>query len=144
LLVLQVTMQQIDWWCRPALLEVERRGNRRQNQRRVGQPREAYIPYPVGEGIQDFGRDLQAQSRLAPTASAGQCHQPHIPPAQQCAHCCNLVLATDDSTRLYRQVVWAGVQGIERREVGGKIYEHRLEDVLSQLQILEAMGTQIA
>ena len=57
---------------------------------------------------------------------------------------CHLLLPPNERGGLNRQVVGMRVEGPQRREVGGQVRDHDLEETCGTLEVFEAMRSQIA
>ena len=98
----------------------------------------------------------QTPSGYASSASAATCNASRVLPvppvpvkrdetmrAEQAAHVVQLLLAADEAGELEREIVRAGVERLERWELGGEIVAVELEDALRPGQVAQAMLAEV-
>ena len=108
----------------------------REDQRRVGDVRQWHEPDAPWERLHHVPRELERQARLAGPAGTGEREQPAA--QQQLAGFVELALATHERRELRGQVVGAGVQRPDRREVRAQPGDRDVPQPL-RLEVLEAM-----
>ena len=101
----------------------------------IRQGSQLHEPDPIWILFRDFRRDLEGEPCLSGAADAGQ--REHIRRGQEPHHLSYLPLAPHEARQLAGEVVDEGIQGFERREVGGKIRVRDLKELLRLLQTLE-------
>jgi hypothetical protein len=127
----------------PRILQPEGLRDGWDDQRRIGQAREADEPDAIGELLHQFRRNLQAQPCLARAADSGECHQPHPVAPQQIDHAPHGLFPPDERSGLHRQIVGMAVERLERREVIGQSRHEKLVEPLRLPQILEPVLAQV-
>ena len=127
----------------------QRRRDGRGHEGRVGQRRQVDEPDPVGEGVEQLGRRLQRQARLADAARPGQRQQPGPRAgsvrsrAEQRRRPRQLVSPTEERRRLGREVGQSTVERVERREGGGQAGGDQLGDALRPVEVPEAVLAEV-
>ena len=101
-------------------------------------------PDAIGEVLQEVGGHLQRQPRLAHPAGSGERQQAHVVPPRAGRRPGNLLLPPEKRGRLERQVVGAGRQRPQRREVGGQIGMEQLEDALGAVEVAQRVLAEVA
>jgi hypothetical protein len=86
--------------------------------------------------------DLERQARLARATGSGQGHQPVLAKQPGCLR--ELALAPDERGQLRRQVVRAGIDRAQRRELQPEALGHHLGQRLRLAQVLEPVAPQAA
>ena len=90
--------------------------------------REFDEPHAVAEAVEQIGRDLQGEARLADAARADQRDETML--LDQRGDFGDLRLAADEGRDLQRQIVGETFERSQRREVGNEIGCEQLIDVL--------------
>ena len=97
---------------------------------------------PISEGVDASIGHLDRQTRLARATRPGQGYQPALP--QKLHQLIAFSLATDKAGDLCRQIVFSGIEGAQRWEVGRYARRDQLEQPLGTLKVLQAMLAEIA
>src|SRR5205823_6531450 len=100
LLVPQFVFEALQQWSTTRFSNLERLGNGRGDQARVGDGRQGHEKDTVLEGFDQFGRGLQGQASLTCATRAGQRQQAHIVPPKDLEHLSQFLLTTDERCRL--------------------------------------------
>ena len=140
----QVLDQAIERGPARILAQPERGAGRRSDMLGGGQRRELDQPDAVARAVEQLGRGLQRESRLAGAAGAGQRHEPRAP--QQVRDVGDLALAPDQRARLLGQVVAQAriAERAQRREVLVQARCQELEHMLGTAEVLQPVLAQVA
>src|SRR5450631_635552 len=123
-------------------LDPERRGYRLRYEARIHQGRKFDEPHSVRIVIQDFGCNLQRQSRFAKTTDAKQRQQPCI--GEQLLDLGEFVLAADESGHLLWQIIRRRFERTQRREILTKFRVQHLVDKLRTRQAAQPHCAEVA
>ena len=97
----------------------------------------------VGKLVEELGRGVQRQPRLARAAGARQRDDPGLRPAEQVGELLDLPLATDERCRLKRKVGRVALEAPERRELAVQLRRGELEHALSRHQVPQPVVAEI-
>ena len=101
-------------------------------------------PDAVRKVFQHIGGGLQCDTGLAHTTWPGNGQEPDVFTIEEVNDPSNLLLATEKRRQLHREVVRAGGQTPNRREVGGQVRVEQLEDPLRFVEIAQRMLAEVA
>ena len=120
----------------------DRGGEARRHERRFADRLERHEEHAVGEVLRGVRRDLERQAGLAGPARAGQRDEPVG--SEEPARLLELALAADERRQLGREVVRAGVEGAQRREIEAQPVRDDLAQRLRLAQVLEPVVAEAA
>jgi hypothetical protein len=126
-----------------ALLDAKGPSNGGQDEARIRELRKAGEENAVGEVVEELGRNLCGQARLARAAGPGQGDDPRLAPAEELRHFPNLALAADQRVRLERQVRGACLKSARRWEPAFQVRHDELEQPLSRNEVRQTVLPQI-
>jgi hypothetical protein len=127
-----------------AFLHAERPADRRKDEGRVGNGCQRHEESTVREVVEQVRRSLQRKPSLAGTARPGQRQQPHVRASEQVDDIGQLLLATNQRSRLRRKVRRPVVEGRERGKVVVETLGDKLEDPLCPRQVFQPMRAEVA
>ena len=126
-----------------AVGDAEGPSNGRQDEAGIRERRQADEEDSVGEVVEELGRNLCGQPRLARAAGPRQGDDPRVRPAEELRHLPDLALAADERRRLERQVRRAGLETARRWELAFQVRDDELEQALSRREVRQTVLAQV-